>query len=79
MIKGNVLAKIPGQYVVGAMSQLPSCGPDSTLQQLDIDTAIWGRFRITYSPFKQTVRGWSARWFWIAKRAEPLDVDRQTH
>ena len=76
MIKGNVLSKIPGQYIVGAMSQLPLCGPDSTFQQLDVDAAIWGRFRITYTPFKQSLRGWDPRWFWIAKRAEPLEADK---
>ena len=68
----NEIRRVPGQYVVEAMDRLPACGPDSTSQQLEIDTEIWGRFRITYTPWKHTPRGWSTRWFWVAKSAERL-------
>jgi hypothetical protein len=66
----NRLCKVPVRYIVEAMGLLPACGPGSTSRQLQIDVPRWGRFRVTFRPFRQSLRGWRTRWFWIAERAE---------
>lgn len=67
--------KVPGRYVAEALDRLPPCGPEQKLQQMEIDTGIWGRFRITFKPCKRIARGrWSSSWFWLPDHAERLDV-----
>jgi hypothetical protein len=71
------LAKVPVGYIVEAMGLLPPCGPASTSRQMQIDVPRWGRFQVTFNPFRQSLRGWRTRWFWIAGRADLLDPERQ--
>jgi hypothetical protein len=71
----NPLARIPGRYVIEAMDRLPPSGPDAAAQQVDVDVPFWGRFRITFNPLRQTVRGFPARWIWVAASARSLARD----
>lgn len=68
------LSRIPRAYIVGAMDHLPPCGPEATVQYLQIEVPLRGRFRVTFKPFRQTLRGWRSRWFWIAGGAESESV-----
>jgi hypothetical protein len=70
----NDIREVPGQYVVAAMDRLRPCGPDFSVQWLEVDAAIWGRFRIAYKPFKQDRRGLPTSWVWVAAEAQRLDV-----
>ena len=72
----NRLSKIPLQYIVGSMHLLAPCGPESASQQMRIDVPRWGRFEVTFVPFRQSLRGWRARWFWIARSAELLGPEQ---
>jgi hypothetical protein len=71
----NALSQIPGRYIVEAMDSLPPCGADSEVQQVDIDVPFWGRFRVTFMPFRHRVRGHPVHWIWVAKHAEGLESD----
>ncbi len=73
-LNGNkLLGQLPGQYIVDAMSLLPPCNSKSAIEQLTIDIGLFGRFRVTYKPFRNTRRTWRSGWFWIAVAAEPAE------
>lgn len=72
----NRLSKVPLRYIVEAMGSLPPCGAESMSRQVQIEVPRWGRFRVTFSPFRQSIRGWRTRWFWIAGPAELLGSGR---
>jgi hypothetical protein len=68
----NRLSNIPLPCIVEAMGSLPPCGTQSASEQVQIDVPRWGRFLVTFSPFRQSLRGWRTRWFWIALHADPV-------
>jgi hypothetical protein len=72
-LQRNGISKIPGRYIIDAMDQLPPCGPGSTKQHRGVDVPLWGQFQVTFTPLKQTPRGWPPRWIWIAREAKQLD------
>jgi hypothetical protein len=69
--RANCLPKIPGRYIVDAMNRLPPCGPGSPCQQLGVELPIWGRFEVTFRPFKQVHGGGPPTWTWTATEATP--------
>ena len=70
----NQIAKVPWQYVDAAMQRLPPCNADEYPRDIDVDTGLWGRYRITFKPRKQnTPGGRPASWFWLPVQAERLD------
>jgi hypothetical protein len=69
----NPLRTLPGACIVEALALLPPCGDGSTAVQSTVDVPRRGLFRVSFAPFRQTVRGWRSRWFWIARAAERVD------
>jgi hypothetical protein len=67
--------QIPGQYIVDAMEKLPPCGPASTSQQIGVDVPFWGRFKVTFKPFKHSPQGWPPSWIWLARDVVSDDLD----
>ena len=72
--KRNDIRRVPGSYIVAAMDRLPPCGPASTIRSMNIETALWGIYKVTYRPVRQAHRGCPDQWFWIAREAELIDA-----
>ena len=72
----HCLSLIPGRCIVDAIDRLPACGPDSTVEEVAVDVAGWGRFRLCFRPLQLTVPRRERRWFWIASGAERLEAQR---
>jgi hypothetical protein len=72
MPRRPVLSQIPGQYIVDAMDRLPAAGPEAGAHYVDIEAGPWGRFRVTFKPFRPAAGHVSHTWFWIAESAEYL-------
>jgi hypothetical protein len=71
--RSRVLAQIPGKYIVEAMSGLPACSEQAGPRHVEIDAGLFGRFRVTYRPYRHPRADWHRGWFWIAQSAERLD------
>jgi hypothetical protein len=71
--RSRVLSQIPGKYIVEAMSSLPACSEQAGPRHVEIDAGLFGRFRVTYRPYRHPRADWHRGWFWIAQSAERLD------
>jgi len=77
MVYTDIRKVLPSQYVVDAMDRLPTCGPDSADEPLEIEVPLDGCFRVTFQPRKQARRGWPVTWIWIPSRAERIKSEQE--
>ncbi|SEK00163.1 hypothetical protein [Achromobacter sp. NFACC18-2] len=74
MNDNGILEQVPGQYVGEALKTLP---PAATAEDreypVEIDAGHAGRVRIFFRKQKAK-RGKFSHWFWVAKRAERVQV-----
>jgi hypothetical protein len=68
----RTLSQIPGAYVAAAAEGLPPCSPEATPQMREVDTGLWGRFKVTFKPVRHSgPTKLAPRWVWI-----PVDAER---
>lgn len=73
----RTLSQIPGEAVAAAADGLPPCTAESTPQVVEVDTRLWGRYRVTFQPVRHAgPRGLAPRWLWIPVTAERLAPER---
>jgi hypothetical protein len=73
-LDNGVLARVRGEEIGAASQTLPRPGPDQPKHMtVDIDTVNAGRVRLTFhlSSYKRPRK--QQFWYWLAKRADPLD------
>ncbi len=69
----RTLKQIPGGSVTAAADRLPPCTANSHPQVVEVDTQLWGRYKVTFQPVRHTgPRGLAPRWLWIPIAAERL-------
>jgi hypothetical protein len=69
----RTLKQIPGETVTAAADRLPACTANSMPQVVEVDTQLWGRYKVTFEPMRHTgPRGLAPRWLWIPVAAERL-------
>jgi len=69
----RTLRQIPGDSVAAAADELPPCTANSLPQVVEVDTQLWGRYKVTFQPVRHTgPRGLAPRWLWIPIAAELL-------
>lgn len=71
----GILARIPGQYVLAAISLLPPAAYSQELhQEVEIDAGPAGRVRL-FAERTRTRHHRHSHYFWSVYRAEPVSVE----
>ena len=74
----RTLSQIPGQFIAAAAEGLPACTAHSTPQVVEVDTQLWGRYKVTFQPIRHAgPRGLAPRWLWIPTAAKQLPPEQQ--